>query len=377
MRRSIAGVSTLLFVWWAGFAAAGVPAGTFTIGWGVQVDDPPQLQISRVVEEYLTSSDSSVRERGTTLWCEADQSRRHQFDLTDPWVYKGVGATLLEVTPTSKDSTEYWVKTLFAATGRDGIQPFGVQRLLARRENGRWVLCGALDRMTRGWNRRVVGDIEYNYPDEWSFDRHKAESAAAFVERIAGDFGVGEVPRIGYFLAPTPEALAETIGLDWTIPGVRGKTYASDHLIFVGDREQGEAYLHELVHIVLSPLEPAEGWHPLISEGIASWLGGSRGLELAELIDELLGYQAAHPEVGFREIVDKTRHRSEVGYNTGALIMECLSRKGGMSSVQRALETVDSREAVYSLLASELGVGESEATGWWRRATQEIASESK
>ncbi|MBK8167843.1 MAG: hypothetical protein IPK64_18005 [bacterium] len=366
-----------LFVWWAALANAGTPVGEFTIGWGVNVNDPVQRQISEAIEEYLTSSDPSVREAGTVLWCEEDQSKRHQYDLTEPWVYKGVRATLLEITPTSTDSSEYWIKTLYAATVQNGIQPFGVQRLLARREYGRWVLCGALDRMTSAWNRQVVGDISYRYPDEWIFDRRKAEVAAAFVGRVATDFGVSEGPPIEYFLAPTPEALARTIGLDWTIPGVRGKTYASDRLIFVGDLDQGEMYLHELVHIVLSPLEPADGWHPLVSEGVASWLGGSRGLSFAALIDELLQYQFANPEVEFQEIVDKTRHRAEVGYNSGALIMECLFRKGGVVAVKRALETVDSNEAVYSLLESEFGIGEAGATEWWRTTTRVLADESK
>lgn len=377
MRILVSGLLALLFVWWAAFADAGVPVGRFTIGWGVNVDDPAQRQISEVIEEYLTSSDPSVRDRGTELWCEADQAKRHQFDLTEPWVYKGVRATLLEITPTSTDSTEYWVKTLYAATDRNGIQPFGVQRLLARKENGRWVLCGAIDQVTSRWNRQAVGEIVYHFPDEWSFDRRKAEAAAAFVGRIATDFKVGESPSIDYFLAPSPEALAQTIGLDWTIPGVQGKTYASDHLIFVGNIDQGEAYLHELVHIVLSPLEPEEGWHPLVSEGVASWLGGSRGLNFADLIDELLLYQVANPKVGFQEIVEKTRHRAKVGYNSGALIMECLLRKGGLVAVKRALETVNSNEAVYTLLESELGIVESEATEWWRGATRVLADEGK
>jgi len=176
------------------------------------------------------------------------------------------------------------------------------------------------------------------------------------------------------FVRKDPFSFTITFPWNWTIPGVRGKkTYASDHLIFVGDLDQGEEYQHELVHIVLAPLEPTEGWHPLIGEGVASWLGGSRGLDFAELIDELLRYQVANPEVSFREIVEKTRHRAEVGYNSGALIMEMLFRKGGMVAVKHALEKVDSHEAVYSLLESEFGIEEAGATEWWRRTTRGLA----
>lgn len=361
----------------AGVAAAEIPATQFTLGWGVDTEDPLQREISGILERYLTSSDSSVRDAGTMLWCEADQLARHQFDLTEPWVYKGVQATLLEITPTSTDSTGYWVRTLYAFSDHNGIQPFGLQRLLARRDRGTWVLCGALGSMTSGWNRQVVGEIAYHYPDTWNFDRGKAEIAAAFVGRIAADFGLTEREPIDYYLAPTPEALARILGLDWTIPGVRGRTYAPDRLVFVGDATQGEAYLHELVHVVLSPLAPAGDSPLLISEGVASWLGGSRGLDFAGLMEELLRYQSERPAVNFADIVDPTRHRSEVGYHTGALLMECLYRKGGTEAVKRAVQTVDSDGALYTLLERELGVEPAAATQWWRSSTRMLVEEAK
>jgi hypothetical protein len=358
-------------------AEAVPPVGQLTIGWGVDQADPVQRQIAALFREYISSADPSVRSTGTDLWCESDQEKRFEFDLTAQWVYKGVRATLLEITPTSLDSTEYWVKVLYASSGEDGVQPFGLQRLLAQREDDRWVLCGALDVITLGWNREVVGDLVYHFPDEWDFDPSAANSAADFLRKLSADFGVGLEDPIDYYLAPSPAALARTIGLDWTVPGVRGKTYVSDHLIFVGDLVQREAYLHELVHIVLSPLEPESGWHPLISEGIASWLGGSRGLSFGELVDELRLYQEVHPEVGFQDVVGRTLHRAEIGYNTGAVIMECLYQKGGLAAVKRGLATVTSGEAVFQLLKSEFGVSEADATEWWRQATAKIASQAE
>ena len=329
-----------------------------------------QNEIFHLFREYVTSADPSVRETGTDLWCESDQEKRSAFDLTAPWVYKGVRATLLEISPTSPDSTDYWVKVLYASSGDDGVQPFGIQRLLAQREGGRWVLCGALDTITLDWNLKEVGDLVYHFPDDWAFDPFAAQTAAEFVRKISNDFGVELENKIDYYLAPNPAALARTLGLDWAIPGVRGKTYVSDNLIFVGDLVQREAYLHELVHVVLSPLEPADGWHPLVSEGIASWLGGSRGLDFDELVDELRIYQEDHPEVVFQEVVARTVHRAEIGYNTGALIMDCLYQKGGLAAVKRGLEKVSNGPALFQLLESEFGVGEDKATEWWRQTAR-------
>jgi hypothetical protein len=70
---------------------------------------------------------------------------------------------------------------------------------------------------------------------------------------------------------------------------------ATNRMVLTGDGAGGEAYRHELVHIVLQPLH-TERTHALIGEGIATWLGGSLGSDFPALMREHAAFLRAHPE---------------------------------------------------------------------------------
>jgi hypothetical protein len=77
------------------------------------------------------------------------------------------------------------------------------------------------------------------------------------------------------------------MGVDWTFGG-QGHGYAIpwNNLILSGDAEFREANRHELVHYMMAPLLETARPHPLVNEGIATWLGGSVGRTYADLVHE-------------------------------------------------------------------------------------------
>src|SRR2546426_10990463 len=75
------------------------------------------------------------------------------------------------------------------------------------------------------------------------------------------------------------------LGLDFFPSGsdpAGGRSNAIDRLVFSGSASVGEAYRHELAHLVIAPLLRGRTFW-LVSEGLATWAGGSAGLGFQQL----------------------------------------------------------------------------------------------
>jgi len=225
----------------------------------------------------------------TTLWRADEQGARGTYDWTAGYLYfQGASATILQVTPVDAAEEAFVVKTLFTINNPSGTsQQLGLQRLYASRSDSGWVLGGALPHLTREWRERRVGHIAYHFSSSSRFDAHAAAGAARFVDSLGAFLGIRPSPTIDYYMTSSTDEMYRIVGLDWynqpSGPGTGhgGRAANADRAVFVGEPMGGEAYLHELAHVVMWPLAPPNGRQGLIEEGAATWFGGSRNAHLA------------------------------------------------------------------------------------------------
>jgi hypothetical protein len=267
-----------------------------------------------------------------------------------------------------------WViKTLFARADSDGsnVQPLGLQRVYALRTGNGWTLHGALAVLTRGWRARQVGRITYHFERMYPFDDARARQANRFVDSVSTVLGVAAPAAIHYYLSTSFEALRRLQGLDWSLSRAMlgGQAIPEDQLLFSGSPPHGEAFRHELVHLVLAAYGPARARSRLVEEGIATWLGGGmRGPDYRAYLALLAAYLNGHPQATLRELLSSFGGDDSPFYATGAMVADVVFRRAGLPGLRRLIQIGTSTDEILAALPDQLGVPADRLDQWWRSA---------
>jgi hypothetical protein len=144
-------------------------------------------------------------------------------------------------------------------------------------------------------------------------------------------------------------------------------------IVLVGNPEIGEGYVHELVHAILGPTFPTR--NRLSAEGLATWLGGSRGRTPQETYARLRQIQAAHPaltlaQVLSNDIPDATAEEmTDAFYATGALVVDVVYRRAGIAGLRTLAQLNNDPKVLLTALPVQLGLSGSDQSAldrWWR-----------
>ncbi len=370
--------------------AAQTPAPEVGLGFGVDTAHADVGPIVRLVRAYLARPDSTARARG--LWRADDALARRIGDLAGGFAYQGFPATIAGVLATGTGDSVYVVKLLHARAARAGgpASPIALERLYAVRAAGSaygWQLEAALPRLTRGWGTATAGPITFHYAPGQLPNAARAAAAARFVDSVAALFGVPAPARLDYYVAASPDEYFRAIGLDfWVLGSSRrdatgGNTGVDQGVLFAGDPNQGELYRHELVHATLG----RRVWSGFVGEGVAVWLGGSRGLDAPALYRVLVAYERAHPAVSFGALVRgdvadtiDAVSTSDATYASGALLVDAVYRRSGAAGLRRLIAAPAVPEALLVAVARALGVdGVGALDAWWRGAAAAAAARGR
>src|SRR5439155_3990697 len=109
--------------------------------------------------------------------------------------------------------------------------------------------------------------------------------------------------------------------------------------VYIGSSINGEAYRHELAHIILAP-EVGRRTAPLLAEGLMTWTGGSAGLDYPHLLPGLARYLAAHPGLSLEAVMEDPPPRTgtlDVGYGGLAVLCDLVHRGRGLAGLRAVL----------------------------------------
>ncbi|HEV8355467.1 MAG TPA: hypothetical protein VGQ17_01745 [Gemmatimonadales bacterium] len=357
------------------------------VSFGVDTAAADVGEIVRLVRAYLAHPDSSAPGRG--FWATADSLDRRAGDLHRSVAYQGFPATVVGVMSAGPGDSVYLIKVLHATADstRRQMMPLALQRLYAVRTPGSeygWRLSNALPRLTRGWPSRSMGRITFHYAPGQPADPERAARAARFVDSVARLFAVPPPDHLDYFVTASPDEYYRILGLDFfPLPSGRGTAAGGNALteagiVLAGDPAQGEAYLHEIAHIVLGG---HLGGGAMLGEGVPTWLGGSKGRSAQEMFRLLAEYQRAQPHVTLQALVRGTAgwgsQESDASYATGALFVDAVYRRGGIAGLRALAGTPSDPTPLLAAMRRHLGLPASDPEaleGWWRQAAQAAAA---
>ena len=352
--------------------ALGIGVDTLpSAAWGTPWKGPVPA-IYRRWAEFLASKAPRYTAPGAVpspFWSAVEQQKWITFPLALSMAgTEGASPTVLDIRPATPGSdTAYVVKTLFQSPDYGhGVQPLALVRVYAVREHGTWVFSNALPRTTRDWQRRTVGPFDYVFPPGYRFDSARAARAATFADSVATAFAVPKVSHVEYYLTESPDEMNRIVGLDWLPSSTDGGAFSSgfNHLLVSGNPAVGENYRHEIVHVVLSPMS-LSGIHPLLWEGLATWLGGTLGMDALAVRTAYAQFLRAHTEVTLDAILTES---VDLGFRpAGAVLCQMVFERGGVSALKTLIASGRTDADLKAGLQHVLGKPWSDIQTEWRR----------
>ena len=301
---------------------AGTPARQLTLGFAVDTNivhgawwgvDPARAVLPEVVRtwsDYLAIRHDPSRR--ASFWAVADRARAADPDpllVSESYLLDG-NPILIEALPlVAGDPSRWLLRTIYVRGGtvnRPGI--LGIERVHVVRETSgdgrtRWALASPTPIETAGWQRARVGRIEYVVHPSMRFHRERAEETARWAEGILRRFNVTDSAPVTYYQVPDLQAGFHALGLDLALSADRvgGRASPLTRVVVAADPRYGEAYYHELVHVLLHSV--AGGRSAFVGEGIAYWLGGARGSPFDGMMHDLATYLDARPAITLEKIL--------------------------------------------------------------------------
>lgn len=365
---------------------AQTPSPSVSAGFGVDTTIADVGSVFSLVRAYLAKPDSSARSRG--LWSTASEFDRTRGDVTAWQVNQGFPATVVGIIPAVPGDSVYLVRILYARADSVGtVSPLALQRLYAIREVGapfRFRLSGSFPHLRRAWEQRSKGRLTFWYVPGQRPNPGRVDAAVRFVDSVSKLFSVPVPRHLDVIVGQSMDDVWRAIGLDFfpeaSGPGQRSGGLSMGYIILSGNPAIGEAYFHELVHAVLGPSLPAGT--RLLSEGVATWLGGSRGRTPRELYRVLRSYQHSDSTLTFSGLIkndfrDPDDDRSaNLLYGSGGLIADSIYRKGGIAALRNVYQVKGDPDSVIRAISTALGFSPTDIVSldkWWRTETERAA----
>lgn len=335
-------------------------------------------QVYQLWRSYLSAQPDSIYDN--PYWLEAEKERYTDFDISRRWTYGytlasgrnahevfGLSPRVLSIE--EDEDGLYAIRTLYAPDTSKPYEIYSLQRVYADQKNGKWKLRNALSILTEDWERIRVGSLRYVYPPGYDFDREKAERSAAFIDSLEQKFDLPETEPITYYIGRDYNEMAKICGLDYGWDGNTGRAYYENRQIFVGTAS--ERYPHEIAHIVVGGEYEL---HPLISEGLATYLGGFGKRSFQELVGPVAD-RVGKKGLTLEDMFGGQGMKPGTYYAGGAVLVKAIHEEGGRKTLTSFLSRAESESAVYEALSELIAIERSEAGQWWKSKLMEYRHE--
>jgi hypothetical protein len=216
------------------------------------------------------------------------------------------------------------------------------------------------------------------YPSSYPFNLARARATASFVDSLAQAFDVLAPEQIEYYFTADLSETFRAVGLDFfplATDTVGGRSLTANNLILVGSSQSGEAYRHEVSHILLSPLIGLNTAQ-LVSEGLMTWTGGSAGHSFLQLMQPLRSYLNEHPDLSLHGILTDPPDRQgtlDVGFAALAVLCKMVHDVGGVSAIRSLLDAGRSPDDVLDTAARIVQLPRAQLDSAWRSAVDALA----
>lgn len=248
------------------------------LNFSARVDTSNQEVISviNLYADYLNSKADSIYDN--PYWNQNEKNKYHDFDFSRVSLFQGLSPTQLirhyppfVLSVDKIDEEKYTIRVLYSSNATDpkyiGSKVWCIHKLVAFRENDKWVLGNLLPETTNNWNSKKVGFINYHFPPNYLFDEDLALKSYLFCSSIIERFNPNYKDTFGFYICNSIDQMGLLENFDYYFVGITtGKAREGMILSSKGN----EFYPHEFIHQILAE---NKNRNPVIEEGLAVYLG--------------------------------------------------------------------------------------------------------
>ena len=262
------------------------------------------------------------------------------------------------------ENNYYALKCSFAHIDNNKeIQLDDIITVYAKKFNDKFLLVNSTQYHKNVWKKQKVGEITYYIHPEHIFNLIDAKKMSKFNQNIAEKFGIKPL-KFDYFVSNYAREIVQVWGYDYMpkmyIPTQSGGVADIDNsVIYAGNNS--EYYPHELVHMYTNAKFPID-YHFWVSEGIATFFGGSGGMSLDWHLKQLKLFLNSHPNFRLNSLkelskyIPNGKHNTDFRYVIGGLIAKKIYEKEGISGFFDALKKVKTDDEYFKLIKDKLGI---------------------
>ena len=302
---------------------------TLRLSYSVDTSDSLNQEIIKRLDQFLLSKDSSLIQNQTWLKSDFDTFKYPFLDLYKI-EYAGskanvFNADLLQIIKLDQPDS-YLLKIAFV--GQDSKQLSGLKsmyNLLASIIDHKIYFSRSLNHTIADWQKIDQFPITYYISPNKEVNEHEIKHQLEDIKTLNKYFETDSI-TLTYYSCINPVELFQVKGFDYT-PGMyfdkKGGIVEYGNHVFSGNNS--EYYTHEITHIYVNTLFPKA--NSLLNEGIATFFGGSGGLDYNWHKTNLINYIQTQKDFDFlnyTQAYDKiyVDDETSIPYMTGALIYE-------------------------------------------------------
>jgi hypothetical protein len=348
MKKTILIVILLVFV-------KTVFAQKITYNYLIDTSNIEVKKVQKLFENYIHSRPDSVY--NNPYWTDSEKNKVGHFDVLygefQPSLYMGFPIHVLSI---KSNKGTFQIKAMFSKCNSDTPFVLCIANFYAKKENENYKLYNALYINRKLWQSTKVGLITFYYPNYHKFNSKKAEELNKFVLELCKNLQLENKP-FEYYFADNYDELVYLKGMDYYIGmggeekprglGGNGRTFCSG---------MGENYFHEPFHVLV--VDKKYTSHMWVAEGMATYLGGSRGKPLSWHINRVNSYLILHPEIDLNNLLflRTMDEYTDYRYVFGGLIAKKIFEKGGWPLIRQFMNSGFYDEDYYNAIEKYLGI---------------------
>jgi len=314
-------------------------------------------KVKTVFENYINSRPDSIYSNPN--WCESEKDTKSHFDILygefQPSLYMGFPIHVLSIV---KIDSQFILKVMFLKCSNEGV-PFVlcIVNYYVVKEGNYYKLSNALYHNRKKWQKTKIGLITFYYPFYHKFDTLNALKLNEFSKDLCENLNI-IAKEYEYYFADDFVEIQNLKGFDYWL-GMGGNTkptgIAGNGRVFCSGLN--ESYLHEPFHILTNNSKfKAHLW---ASEGVATFVGGSRGKSLYWHLCKLNKFLIEHKYINLSDTLLEMKTLDEYTdfrYAIGGIIAKRIFEKQSWQGISRLLSAGYTDQDYFSVIEEILGV---------------------
>ena len=309
--------------------------------------------------DFLYESNDSLR---ANYWDKSEKLElKEDYCLFEKLLLQMPRETLLQYFPpyilsAEKIGNEYFLKTVFAQkevslndTSANNQNPVAIIDIVVSNQSGKFYLKNSLNYQVLNFKKAKIGKIEYYVHPLLEIDNFSCQKANEFCDSLSKIWtGQSLQENIKYYVTPSPESLSRLLGFDFAYFGYTfGYTSINAKYIFSGTGNFN--YRHELAHLVIGDIK-----NSLLSEGLATYYGGSGNVQFVELVKDFNKENYPLNEDKLKSILQNTNSKNY--YVLGAILVNEVIKKSGIEGLKKFSQININDEKMISEICKNLGI---------------------